>query len=160
MKAVIGLEDGTVLTGESFTGPGEAVGEIVFNTSMSGYQEVLFDPSYAGQLVTMTYPLIGNYGVNEEDIESTRVHPSAFLMREYQDAPSNYRATATLADLLRKYNILGITGIDTRRLTRVIRTGGAMKAVISTQDLDPGDDQPGRRCIPGAHGGCAKTHGH
>jgi carbamoyl-phosphate synthase small subunit len=136
MKAVIGLEDGTVLVGQSFTGPGEAVGEIVFNTSMSGYQEVLTDPSYAGQLVTMTYPLIGNYGVNEADMESVTVYPKAFLMREYQDMPSNFRSTGTLAELLKKYGILGITGIDTRRLTRIIRTGGAMKAVISTRDLD------------------------
>ncbi|MDH3330270.1 MAG: glutamine-hydrolyzing carbamoyl-phosphate synthase small subunit [Desulfobulbaceae bacterium] len=136
MKALIGLEDGTVLTGESFTGPGEAVGEIVFNTSMSGYQEVLTDPSYAGQMVTMTYPLIGNYGVNEEDMESGSVHPGAFLMREYQSVPSNFRATSTLAEFLQKYNILGITGIDTRKLTRIIRTVGAMKAVVSTTDLD------------------------
>ena len=138
MKAVIGLEDGTVLTGQSFTGPGEAVGEIVFNTSMSGYQEVLTDPSYAGQLVTMTYPLIGNYGVNAEDMESATVHPRAFLMREYQAVPSNHRSTGTLAELLNKFGILGITELDTRRLTRIIRTGGAMKAVISTQDLDGG----------------------
>ena len=137
MKALIGLEDGTVLVGQSFTGPGEAVGEIVFNTSMSGYQEVLTDPSYAGQLVTMTYPLIGNYGVNEADMESVTLYPRAFIMREYQDLPSNFRSTGTLAELLKKYGILGITGVDTRRLTRVIRTGGAMKAVISTQDLDP-----------------------
>lgn len=136
MKALIGLEDGTVLAGESFTGPGEAVGEIVFNTSMCGYQEVLTDPSYAGQMVTMTYPLIGNYGVNEEDMESTTIHPGALLMREYQAVPSNFRATGTLADFLQKYNVLGITGIDTRKLTRVIRTVGAMKAVISTSDLD------------------------
>jgi carbamoyl-phosphate synthase small subunit len=136
MKAVIGLEDGTILTGQSFTGPGEAVGEIVFNTSMSGYQEVLTDPSYAGQLVTMTYPLIGNYGVNEADMESVTVYPKAFLMREYQDIPSNFRSTGSLAELLRKYGILGITGVDTRRLTRIIRTGGAMKAMISTLDLD------------------------
>jgi len=136
MKALIGLEDGTVLTGESFTGPGEAVGEIVFNTSMSGYQEVLTDPSYAGQMVTMTYPLIGNYGVNDEDMESGMVYPGAFLMREYQSVPSNFRATATLAEFLQKYNILGITGIDTRKLTRIIRTVGAMKAVVSTTDLD------------------------
>jgi carbamoyl-phosphate synthase small subunit len=136
MKAMIGLEDGTVLTGESFTGSGEAVGEIVFNTSMSGYQEVLTDPSYAGQMVTMTYPLIGNYGVNEEDMESRNIHPSAFLMREYQSRPSNHRATATLAQFLQSHNILGITGIDTRKLTRIIRNVGAMKAVISTEDLD------------------------
>ncbi len=136
MKVLIGLEDGTVLSGRSFTGPGEAVGEIVFNTSMSGYQEVLTDPSYTAQLVTMTYPLIGNYGVNDEDMESASAHPRAFLMREYQDVPSNYRATATLADFLRKYNILGVTGVDTRKLTRIIRTRGAMKAVISTTDPD------------------------
>ncbi|NOX79822.1 MAG: glutamine-hydrolyzing carbamoyl-phosphate synthase small subunit [Deltaproteobacteria bacterium] len=136
MKAMIGLEDGTIITGESFTGPGEAVGEIVFNTSMSGYQEILTDPSYAGQLVTMTYPLIGNYGVNDEDMESNAVHPRAFLMREYRKEPSNFRATATLAEFLLKFNILGIEGIDTRMLTRIIRTSGAMKAVISTEDLD------------------------
>ena len=136
MKALIGLEDGTVLTGDSFTGSGEAVGEIVFNTSMSGYQEILTDPSYTAQLVTMTYPLIGNYGVNEEDMESSSIHPRAFLMREYQAIPSNFRSTATLAEFLQKFNILGITGIDTRMLTRIIRTRGAMKAVISTEDLD------------------------
>ncbi len=136
MKALIGLEDGTVLSGESFTGSGEAVGEIVFNTSMSGYQEVLTDPSYTAQLVTMTYPLIGNYGVNEEDMESNSIHPRAFLVREYQPHPSNYRATATLAEFLRQFNILGVTGVDTRMLTRIIRTRGAMKAVVSTEDLD------------------------
>ncbi|HHB76435.1 MAG TPA: carbamoyl-phosphate synthase small subunit [Desulfobulbus sp.] len=137
MKALIGLENGTVLSGRSFTGAGEAVGEIVFNTSMSGYQEVLTDPSYVGQLVTMTYPLMGNYGVNSEDMESASVHPRAFVMREYQDMPSNFRATATLADFLQQYGILGIEGVDTRMLTRILRTGGAMKAVISTEDTDP-----------------------
>lgn len=137
MKALIGLEDGTVLSGQSFTGSGEAVGEIVFNTSMSGYQEVLTDPSYVGQLVTMTYPLIGNYGVNQDDMESAAVHPRAFLMREYQSMPSNYRSTGSLADFLRQYGILGVEGVDTRMLTRHIRTSGSMKAVISTEDLDP-----------------------
>jgi carbamoyl-phosphate synthase small subunit len=136
MKALIALEDGTVLTGRSFTGAGEAVGEIVFNTSMSGYQEVLTDPSYTGQLVTMTYPLIGNYGVNEEDMESLSVHPRAFLMREYQAVPSNFRSSGTLADFLKKYGVLGVEGFDTRMLTRIIRSRGAMKAVISTEDLD------------------------
>jgi len=137
MKALIGLENGTVLTGRSFTGGGEAVGEIVFNTSMSGYQEVLTDPSYVGQMVTMTYPLIGNYGVNDEDMESNGVHPRAFLMREYQDMPSNFRATGTLAEFLRHYGIIGIEGVDTRMLTRILRNGGAMKAVISTEDINP-----------------------
>ncbi|MDW7773421.1 MAG: glutamine-hydrolyzing carbamoyl-phosphate synthase small subunit [Desulfobulbaceae bacterium] len=136
MKALIGLEDGTVLAGESFTGPGEAVGEMVFNTSMSGYQEILTDPSYAGQMVTMTYPLIGNYGVNDEDMEAATIHPGALLMREYQPIPSNFRATGTLAEFLRKYNVLGVTGLDTRKLTRIIRTVGAMKAVVSTSDPD------------------------
>ena len=136
MKALIALEDGTVLTGRSFTGSGEAVGEIVFNTSMSGYQEVLTDPSYTGQLVTMTYPLIGNYGINAEDMESSSVHPRAFLMREYQAFPSNYRSISNLADFLKKFGVLGIEGIDTRMLTRIIRKQGAMKAVISTEDLD------------------------
>ncbi len=137
MNALIGLEDGTVLTARSFTGPGEAVGEMVFNTSMSGYQEVLTDPSYTGQLVTMTYPLIGNYGVNPEDMESAGVHPRAFLVREYQGRPSNFRATSTLADFLRQYNVLGVEGLDTRLLTRRLRTVGAMRAVVSTLDLDP-----------------------
>jgi len=136
MKALIAFEDGTVLTGRSFTGAGEAVGEIVFNTSMSGYQEILTDPSYTGQLVTMTYPLIGNYGVNAEDMESKGVHPRAFLMREYQDQPSNFRSTAPLADFLGKHNVLGVEGIDTRMLTRIIRTRGAMKVLVSTEDLD------------------------
>lgn len=137
MKALIGLEDGTVMTAHSFTGPGEAAGEIVFNTSMSGYQEVLTDPSYTGQLVTMTYPLIGNYGVNPDDMESARVHPRAFLVREYQGQPSNYRATGNLADFLKGYGVLGVQGLDTRMLTRLIRTTGAMKAMITTEDMDP-----------------------
>jgi carbamoyl-phosphate synthase small subunit len=137
MKALIALEDGTVLTGRSFTGAGEAVGEIVFNTSMSGYQEILTDPSYTGQMVTMTYPLIGNYGINSEDMESAAVHPRAFLMREYQAIPSNFRASRTLLDFLQHFGVLGVEGLDTRMLTRIIRTSGAMKAVISTQDVDP-----------------------
>jgi carbamoyl-phosphate synthase small subunit len=136
MKALIALEDGTVLTGRSFTGAGEAVGEIVFNTSMSGYQEILTDPSYTGQLVTMTYPLIGNYGICEQDMESRAIHPRAFLVREYQAVPSNFRSTGTLADFLKKFKVLGVEGIDTRMLTRIIRKQGAMKAIISTEDLD------------------------
>ncbi|TFG36478.1 MAG: glutamine-hydrolyzing carbamoyl-phosphate synthase small subunit [Desulfobacterales bacterium] len=137
MKALIALEDGTIFEGESFTGPGETSGEIVFNTSMSGYQEVLTDPSYKGQIVTMTYPLIGNYGVNPEDMESSMIHVEAFLIKEYHALPSNFRSTGTLADFLKKYNVLGIQGIDTRALTRHIRVGGAMKAVVSTEDLNP-----------------------
>lgn len=137
MKALIALEDGTIFEGESFTGSGETSGEIVFNTSMSGYQEILTDPSYKGQIVTMTYPLIGNYGINLEDIESDRVQVEAFLVKEYNAIPSNFRSTGTLADYLKKYNILGVEGIDTRALTRHIRTAGAMKGIVSTEDLNP-----------------------
>jgi carbamoyl-phosphate synthase small subunit len=136
MKAVIVLEDGTLFEGRSFTGSGEAVGEIVFNTSMSGYQEVLTDPSYTGQIVTMTYPLIGNYGVNKADMESASVHPRAFLVKEYNDFPSNFQSEGTLADLLRQYGVLGVEGFDTRALVRHIRTKGAMKGIVSTEDLD------------------------
>lgn len=137
MKALIALEDGTVFEGKSFTGHGEATGEIVFNTGMSGYQEVLTDPSYKGQIVTMTYPLIGNYGVNPDDMESERIHMDALLIKEYNAIPSNYRSTGSLADFLKKHNIIGIEGIDTRALTRHIRVAGAMKGIVSTEDLDP-----------------------
>jgi carbamoyl-phosphate synthase small subunit len=136
MKALIALEDGTLFAGHSFTGPGEAIGEIVFNTSMSGYQEVLTDPSYTGQIVTMTYPLIGNYGVNTDDMESAGVHPKAFLVKEYNRIPSNFRSTMTLADFLVKYDVLGVEGFDTRALVRHIRTQGALKGIVSTLDLD------------------------
>ena len=135
MKALIALEDGTVFEGRSFTGTGEAVGEIVFNTSMSGYQEILTDPSYTGQIVTMTYPLIGNYGVNPEDMESAGVHPKAFLVKEYSAIPSNFRSRQTLADFLSNHNVLGVEGFDTRALVRHIRTAGAMKGIVSTEDL-------------------------
>jgi len=137
MKALIALEDGTLFYGRSFTGHGEAVGEVVFNTSMTGYQEILTDPSYCGQMVTMTYPLIGSYGVNTEDVESDRIQVRALLVKEYQAYPSNYRSQKGLADYLREAGIPGIEGIDTRALTRHIRTQGAMKAAISTRELDP-----------------------
>lgn len=137
MKAILALEDGRTFPCQSFTGPGETGGEIVFNTSMTGYQEVLTDPSYSGQMVTMTYPLIGNYGVNPEDIESDKIQVSAFLMREYQGYPSNFRSVSSLADYLQAQGILGIEELDTRALTRHIRKAGAMRAFISTQDPDP-----------------------
>ncbi|MEW6217950.1 MAG: glutamine-hydrolyzing carbamoyl-phosphate synthase small subunit [Thermodesulfobacteriota bacterium] len=137
MKALIALEDGTIFAGQSFTGAGEAAGELVFNTAMSGYQEVLTDPSYKGQMVTMTYPLIGNYGVNPEDMESAAIQVEAFLVREYSPYPSNFRSTGSLVDFLKRDGILGVEGIDTRALTRHIRLGGAMKAYVSTEDLDP-----------------------
>jgi carbamoyl-phosphate synthase small subunit len=137
IKAILALEDGTVFKGRSFTGHGEAVGEVVFNTSMAGYQEILTDPSYCGQMVTMTYPLIGNYGINEEDIESERIQVRALLVKEYQEHPSNWRSQKSLAEYLEGNKIPGIEGIDTRALTRHIRLAGAMKAALSTLDLDP-----------------------
>ncbi len=141
MKALLALEDGRTFTCRSFTGPGEACGEVVFNTSMTGYQEVLTDPSYRGQIVTMTYPLIGNYGVNPEDVESDRLQVSGFLVREYQNFPSNFRSTSTLSDYLKSgfngKSVLGIEELDTRALTRHIRNAGAMRAFISTYNLDP-----------------------
>jgi len=137
MKAILALEDGRTFPCQSFTGPGETGGEVVFNTSMTGYQEVLTDPSYNGQMVAMTYPLIGNYGVNPEDIESDKIQVSAFLMREYQNFPSNYRSTSSLADYLKAEGILGIDELDTRALTRHIRNAGAMRAFISTEGLNP-----------------------
>jgi carbamoyl-phosphate synthase small subunit len=137
MKALLVLEDGKIFPCRSFTGHGETWGELVFNTSMTGYQEVLTDPSYRGQMVVMTYPLIGNYGVNADDIESDRIQVSAFLVREYQAFPSNYRSTASLADYLKSNGILGLEEFDTRALTRHLRTRGAMRAIASTMDPDP-----------------------
>ncbi len=137
MKALIVLEDGTVFQGTSFTGGGEALGEIVFNTSHTGYQEILTDPSYTGQIVTMTYPMIGNYGVCDKDMESAAAHPRAFLVKEYCAYPSNHRSTRPRADFLQKYGIIGVEGFDTRALVRHIRTAGAMKAIVSTENDDP-----------------------
>ncbi|MGB8424226.1 MAG: glutamine-hydrolyzing carbamoyl-phosphate synthase small subunit [Desulfobacterales bacterium] len=137
MKALLALEDGRWYECRSFTGSGEAAGEVVFNTSMTGYQEVLTDPSYRGQMVAMTYPLVGNYGTNAEDIESNRIQVAAFIIKEYQPRPSNFRSTAALADYLKAQDVLGVDGLDTRALTRHIRTAGAMRAIISTRDLDP-----------------------
>jgi carbamoyl-phosphate synthase small subunit len=137
MKALLALEDGTVFTARSFTGSGEAEGECVFNTAMTGYQEVITDPSYKGQLVTMTYPLIGNYGINEEDVESERVQVEAFLVKEYCPFPSNFRSRGPLADYLKQQGVLGLQGIDTRAMTRHLRNHGAMRSVASTTCLNP-----------------------
>jgi len=137
IKAALALEDGKIFKGYSFTGRGETSGEIVFNTSMSGYQEVLTDPSYAGQIVTMTYPHIGNYGINDADVESSRINVEGFVVREYHPAPSNWRSRRSLADYLAQAGVLGLTGIDTRALTRHIRQQGAMQSFMSTEDLDP-----------------------
>lgn len=136
MKAILALEDGRSFDCRSFTGPGETGGEVVFNTAMSGYQEVLTDPSYSGQLVNMTYPLIGNYGVNSEDVESKQVQVAAFIVREYQSEYSNYRASESLADYLIRSGVMGVDSLDTRALTRHIRNAGAMRAVISTEISD------------------------
>lgn len=135
-KALLVLKDGTVFSGYSFGFPGEASGEVVFNTSMMGYQEILTDPSYKGQIVTMTYPMIGNYGVNPVDVESAKPHVEGFVVKEYSEAFSNYRASGPLSDYLFRYRILGIEGIDTRALVRHIRDVGAMPGLISTTDLN------------------------
>lgn len=134
--AKLALANGSVFTGTSFGASGETHGEVVFNTSMTGYQEILTDPSYSGQIVTMTYPLIGNYGVNEEDVESRGLFLRGFICRELCEEPSNYRSTETLDSYLKRNNILGLQGIDTRAVVRQIRIDGAMKGIISTEDLD------------------------
>jgi carbamoyl-phosphate synthase small subunit len=134
--ALLALEDGTVFRGSAFGAEGESFGEAVFNTGMAGYQEVLTDPSYAGQIVTMTAPQQGNYGVNDEDAESWRVQVAAFAVREASRRASSWRAEATLADALRDAGIVAIEGIDTRALTVRLRTAGAMRAGVSTVDLD------------------------
>lgn len=134
--ALLALEDGTVFAGSSCGAPGESFGEAVFNTSMVGYQEVLTDPSYAGQIVTMTMPHIGNYGVNATDMESRGIFASGLVVREMSEVPSNWRAEESLPAFLERLGIVAIEGIDTRRLTRHIRGAGAMRAVLSTEDLD------------------------
>src|SRR5476651_559769 len=134
--AKLALEDGTVFTGRAFGARGEACGEVVFNTSMSGYQEVLTDPSYKGQIVTMTYPHIGNYGTNEEDWESDKVWVEGFVAREFSKVASNFRSTATLDEYFKQHGILAIDDIDTRALTRKLRTTGALNAILSSVELD------------------------
>ncbi len=135
-KAILVLEDGRKFVGKSFGADGTAFGEMVFNTSMSGYQEILTDPSYAGQIVAMTYPLIGNYGVNETDVESRRPWVEGFVVREASRIASNFRSTASLQEYLKQNYIVGIEHIDTRALVRHIRDKGAMRAGISTVDTD------------------------
>ncbi len=135
-KAILVLEDGRTFKGASFGAAGETFGEMVFNTSMTGYQEILTDPSYAGQIVCMTYPLIGNYGVNEEDVESRRPWVEGFVVREASRIASNHRSTESLDDYLKRNNIVGIEHIDTRALVRHIRDKGAMRAGISSVDTN------------------------
>ncbi|HWB54898.1 MAG TPA: glutamine-hydrolyzing carbamoyl-phosphate synthase small subunit [Tepidisphaeraceae bacterium] len=134
--AKLALEDGTVFTGTGFGAAGTTEGEVVFNTSMTGYQEILTDPSYKGQIVTMTYPLIGNYGINRQDVESKQPHVAGFIVRELSPMYSNYRADMSLDEYLKQNNIVGIQGIDTRALTRKLRISGAMRGVLSTEILD------------------------
>jgi carbamoyl-phosphate synthase small subunit len=137
MKALVALADGTVFTGRSFGANGETAGEMVFNTSMMGYQEILTDPSYAGQTVAMTYPLIGNYGTNAEDEESDRPHVRGFVVKECSRISSNWRSTQSLPDYMKEHGVVGIEDIDTRELTRRVRIHGVMNSVISSEDLDP-----------------------
>lgn len=137
MDAYLALENGKIYKGRSFGASGETSGEVVFNTSMAGYQEILTDPSYKGQIVTMTYPLIGNYGVNDADAESCKPFVEGFVVKEYSKIASNWRSQKTLGDYLNENNVVAIEGIDTRDLTLHIREAGAMKAVLSTKDADP-----------------------
>ncbi|MCY3552610.1 MAG: glutamine-hydrolyzing carbamoyl-phosphate synthase small subunit [Candidatus Poribacteria bacterium] len=137
MKAILALADGTVFEGEQFGATGETLGEVVFNTSMTGYQEVLTDPSYKGQIVTMTYPLIGNYGCNETDVESVGPQVEGFVVREYSAYHSNWRSKWSLDSYLSEHGIIGIQGIDTRALTRRLRVHGVMNGCLSTEDPNP-----------------------
>ena len=152
MKAVLALADGRIFEGKSFGATGEASGEVVFNTAMSGYQEVLTDPSYKGQMVTMTYTQIGNTGINPEDIESRGLFLSGFIVKEYQECYSNWRATMSLGSYLQENGVVGIQGIDTRALTRHLRDNGAQNGIISTVDLDHASLVAKARAIPSMAG--------
>jgi len=143
MKAVLALEDGSVFRGEGFGACASACGEVCFNTSMTGYQEILTDPSYKGQIVTMTYPHIGNYGVNAVDVESWQPHVAGFVVREVSPVVSNWRADWSLAEYLEQHNLPGIQGIDTRALTKKLRVRGALNGFISTEDIP--DEEAVRR---------------
>lgn len=136
MPAKLALEDGTVFTGTAIGASGEVDGEVCFNTSMTGYQEILTDPSYRGQIVTMTYPQIGNYGVNQQDVESQRPHLAGFVVREHSRTQSNFRCERSLSEYLVEHNIVAIESIDTRALVRRLRSSGSMRGVLSTVDMD------------------------
>ncbi len=152
MKAILALADGRIFEGKSFGAGGEACGEVVFNTAMSGYQEVLTDPSYKGQMVTMTYTQIGNTGINPEDIESRGLFLSGFIVKEYQECYSNWRATMSLDTYLKENGVVGIQGIDTRALTRHLRDKGAQNGIISTTDMDHASLVAKARAIPSMAG--------
>src|SRR5438105_14339107 len=147
MKALLALEDGRHFEGESFGATGTRVGEICFNTAMTGYQEVLTDPSYRGQIVAMTYPLIGNYGTNSLDQESRSPHVRGFVIEELSEVPSSWRSEMSLDEYLRKWQVPGLQGIDTRALTRHLRTLGAMKACLTTEEISP--EEATQRAIEG-----------
>ncbi|MGE5248391.1 MAG: carbamoyl-phosphate synthase domain-containing protein, partial [Verrucomicrobiota bacterium] len=147
-KAILALADGTVFEGKSFGYEGECSGEVVFNTGMTGYQEVLTDPSYRGQIVTMTYPEIGNTGINPEDVESHRPWVEGFIVREAWGPPSNWRHVESLDSYLRRYHVCGISGLDTRALTRRLRDNGSQMAVLSAVDPDPASLVRKARALP------------
>ncbi len=151
-RAILALEDGTVFEGAAFGADGEKDGEVVFNTSMTGYQEVLTDPSYRGQIVAMTYPLIGNYGVNSADAESRSIWLEGFVVRELSRITSNWRSEMDVDAYLKAHGVLGIEGVDTRELTKRLRTEGALKGVISTSDLDPASVVAKAKASPGLLG--------
>ena len=152
MKAYLALEDGFMLEGRSFTGPCETGGEVIFNTGMTGYQELLTDPSYTGQMVCMTWPLIGNYGINPDDMESGKIHLTALLVKECCKEPSNWRSTMTLPQFLQSQGIPGIEGLDTRALTTHLREYGAMRGIISTSVSDPEELRRMARALPSMEG--------
>jgi len=152
VDAVLALENGTVLRGKAAGAHGEAAGEVVFNTSMTGYQEVLTDPSYAGQIVTMTCPEIGNYGVTSEDVESRGLQVAGFIIRSESPMASNWRSEGTLRDYLTKNNVVAISDVDTRALTRVLRSAGVMRGVIGTGRVNPDDLVDKARAIPQMEG--------
>src|SRR5689334_9609764 len=153
MNAILALEDGTVYHGAAAGAEGEARGEVVFNTSMTGYQEVLTDPSYAGQIVTMTCPEIGNYGVSPADAESRAPHVAGFIIRDESPVASNWRAAGTLREYLVDNRIVAISDIDTRALTRLLRSSGVMRGVVATGDaLDPDALVERARAIPEVEG--------
>ena len=147
MRALLALEDGRFFTGESFGATATRVGEICFNTAMTGYQEVLTDPSYRGQIVAMTYPLIGNYGINSLDQESHSPHVRGFVIEELSEIPSSWRSEMSLDEYLRQWDIPGVQGIDTRALTRHLRTRGAMKACLTTEEISP--EEATQRAVAG-----------
>jgi len=152
MKAILALADGRYFEGLSFGATGEAAGEVVFNTSMTGYQEILTDPSYEGQLVAMTYPQIGNVGVNLEDVESKRPYTRGFIVKDYTARPSNWRATKPLHEYMEQHGIVGIQGIDTRSLVRHLRDHGSQEGIITTVDANPADAIAKAKASPGLVG--------